>query len=73
VTTLIGNAPADIGALIAEVERLRGEAERERAAVVAWLRAGVHHHRGFAFHLIGDELEAYADHIERGEHRREET
>ena len=72
VTTLIGNAPADIGALIAEVERLRGEAERERAAVVAWLRAGVHHHRGFGFHLIGDELEAYADHIERGEHRREE-
>ena len=44
----------------------------ERAAVVAWLRAGVHHHRGFGFHLIGDELEAYADHIERGEHCREE-
>ena len=45
----------------------------ERQNVVAWLRAGVHHHRGFGFHLIGDELEAYADHIERGEHRREET
>lgn len=32
VTTLIGNAPADIGALVAEVERLRGEAAKERTA-----------------------------------------
>ena len=74
-------------ALRAEVERLQSHAADceqhakfatekatalERAAVVAWLRAGVHHHRGFGFHLIGDELEAYADHIERGEHCREE-
>ena len=44
----------------------------ERAAVVAWLRAGAHNHRGFGVRLIGDELEAYADHIERGEHRRGE-
>ena len=55
-----------------ERDQLVGVTEAERAAVVAWLRAGVHHHRGFGFHLIGDELEAYADHIERGEHRREE-
>jgi hypothetical protein len=56
-----------------ERDQLVGVTEAERAAVVAWLRAGVHHHRGFGFHLIGDELEAYADHIERGEHRREGT
>ena len=52
VTHLLGHAPADLTALVAEVERadltalvaeverLRGEAERERAAVVAWLRRG---------------------------------
>ena len=76
-----------VDALVAEVERLKNDKADidhayafarnkamllERAAVVAWLRAGVHHHRGFGFHLIGDELEAYADHIERGEHCREE-
>ena len=70
---LIAHAPADIGALIAEVERLRehresctenllkgyetGKAE-ERAAVVAWLR---------------DKAPILAFAIERGEHRREET
>ena len=74
-----------VDALVAEVERLKNDKADidhayafarnkamllERAAVVAWLRAGVHHHRGFGFHLIGDELEAYADVIERGEHRR---
>ena len=32
VTHLLGHAPADLTALVAEVERLRGEAERERAA-----------------------------------------
>jgi hypothetical protein len=68
---LIAHAPGDIAALVAEVERLRAWAEeaakaenanaddavRERAAVVAWLRARRHH-----------EL---ADTVERGGHRRE--
>jgi len=44
-------------ALLAEVEQLRGE----RAAVVAWLRAGWDESRRYA-----------ANAIERGEHRREE-
>jgi len=44
----------------------------ERVAVVAWLRGGARNHRGFGVRLIGDELEKYADSIERGEHRREE-
>ena len=44
--------------LLREVKRLRGEAERERAAVVAW--------------LYRDGCEASAERIERGEHRREE-
>jgi len=85
VTHLLGNAPADIAALIAEVERLRAWAEQaaaaenanaddarhERAAVVAWLRE------------VADAPETYVDEaialrgasasIERGEHRREET
>jgi hypothetical protein len=68
VTTLIGNAPADIGALIAEVERLRGEVERERAAVVAYLR-GLADDYGVCIDLS---LAEQADIIERGEHRREE-
>ena len=67
VTTLIGNAPADIGALIAEVERLRGEAERERAAVVAWLQAASQRW------AVDDPLNEAADAIERGEHRHEEN
>ena len=56
--------------LVAEVDRLRGEAERERAAVVVWLRE------------VADAPETYIDEgialrdasaaIERGEHRREE-
>ena len=50
--------------IIAEVERLRGEAERERVAVVAWLRLVTTDARDL-YHTI-------ADHIERGEHRREE-
>ena len=44
--------------LLREVERLRGELDRERAAVVAW--------------LYRDGCEASAERIERGEHRREE-
>ena len=54
---LIAHAPADLDALVEEVERLRGEAERERAAVVAW--------------LYRDGCEASAERIERGEHRHE--
>lgn len=45
----------------------------ERTAVVAWLREGARNHRGFGVRLIGDELEAYADSIERGDHRRKEN
>ena len=51
---------------------LRAEVAAERAAVVAWLRAGASNHQGFGVRLIGDELDAYANNIERGEHRREE-
>ena len=49
--------------LVAEVKWLRAEAERERAAVVAWLREGAGGEQGRV---------EYADDIERGEHRREE-
>ena len=60
VAHLLGHAPADLTALVAEVERLRAEADTERAAVVAWLRRG-------------DECcVANADRIENVEHRREE-
>ena len=72
VTTLIGNAPADIGALVAEVDRLRDEvaAERaaERAAVVAWLLTDLDELSLGLQHLLTD----LADAIERGAHRREE-
>jgi hypothetical protein len=44
-------------------ERLRAEVERERAAVVAWLRDGLGGEQGRV---------EYADDIERGEHRRED-
>jgi hypothetical protein len=47
-------------------------AAAERAAVVAWLRGGARTHRGFGIRLIADELEKYADSIERGEHCRGE-
>ena len=51
--------------LLREVELLRGEVEQERAAVVAWLRRVTMDAR--------DLYHAIADHIERGEHRREEN
>ena len=70
VTHLLGKAPADIAALVEEVERLRDEVAAERAAVVVWLRE------------VADAPETYIDEgialrdasaaIERGEHRREE-
>ena len=65
VTYLFSNAPADIAALVEEVERLRGEAERERAAVVAWLRVA-----WGAVNLVSTEI--VSAEIERGEHRRGE-
>ena len=80
VTHLLGNAPADIAALVEEVERLRAEVAAERAAVVAFLRArsmsmGKDHRA-----ITGDsvcwaeiELVGAAVNIERGEHRREEA
>ena len=55
----------DFEALIAEVEHLRGE----RAAVVAWLRGGA---LGTDFTQHESYGHAFADGIERGEHRREE-
>jgi hypothetical protein len=65
----VAHAPADITALLAEVERLRAEVERERAAVVAWLRASVS--PGSADDLY-DGVRWRADEIENGEHRRGE-
>jgi len=56
-----------VSALVAEVERLRGEAESERADVVAWWQAASQQR------VVDDPLNEAADNIERGEHRREET
>ncbi len=64
---LIAAAPADIAGLIAEVERLRDEAKRERAAVVATLRRFEAGPMGLS--LV--DMASVADAIERGEHRRE--
>lgn len=55
----------DFNALVAEVERLRGE----RAAVVAWLRSGAGQTDVTRHDSYGH---AFAHEIERGEHRREE-
>ena len=57
-----------VSALVAEVERLRAEVERERAAVVAWLRAEMED----ASTAVRGTLGFAADAIERGAHRREE-
>ena len=64
-------SPDEATALVAEVERLRGEAERERAAVVAWLRAEVDDDDNSEGPLASV-MEYAAKAIERGEHRREE-
>ena len=61
-STASDDAFSALAVLLAEVERLRGEVERERAAVVAYMR-------GSNDNRVLD----YADAIERGEHRREET
>jgi len=55
-----------LAALVSEVERLRGEVERDRAAVVAWLRT-----QGMAPYAQSN-LDYAATMIERGDHRREE-
>ena len=55
--------------LLREVDRLRGEAERERAAVVAWLREQAADWEGLGVDACLHE----ADNIQSGEHRREET
>ena len=65
----IAHARADIPALCDEVERLRGEAERERVAVVAWLR-GQRGAGGSA--LVPSIARGLAHAIESGAHRREE-
>jgi len=66
----IAHAPADIAALVAEVERLRGE----RAAVVTWLRAEAEAFAGTRTEQgvqRAKSLALAADNIERGEHHRE--
>jgi hypothetical protein len=65
----VASAHKDRGVLLTEVERLRGEAERERAAVVAYLR-GLADDYGVCIDLS---LAEQADKIESGEHRREES
>ena len=74
VAHLLGHAPADLTALVAEVERLRAEADTERAAVVTWLRAEAEA-AAQTFTLQAGEwanrIVGLADNIERGEHRRE--
>jgi hypothetical protein len=60
----------DFNALVAEVERLRGD----RAAVVAWMlkRAKNSYAEGTVPGTIGYETRMVLEAIERGEHRREE-
>ena len=57
-----------LAVLLVEVERLRGEVEAERAAVVAYLR-GLADDYGVCLDLS---LAEQADIIENGEHRRKE-
>jgi hypothetical protein len=67
--------PHEGAVLIREMERLRGEAERERAAVVAWLRAEAEAAAQTYTVQAGEwanRIDALADATERGEHRREE-
>ena len=71
---LIAHAPTDLDALVDEVERLRGEAERERAAVAAWLRKspieeGAESSPGAVLAIV---LHTLAAAIESGEHREED-
>ena len=59
----------EVDALLAEVERLRGEAERERAAVVAYLDDMTQDCFLVGRHREGRALTFYARRIESGEHR----
>ena len=59
------DALAALNALVAEVERLRGETDRERAAVVAWLRAEAY------LTLYEASPWQVSDAIERGDYRPE--
>ena len=71
VTTLLGHAPTDIAALVEEVERLRGEVDRERAAVVAWLRQEAEASAQTYTLQAGqwaNRIDGLADDIARGEH-----
>ena len=66
----IPDEPNELDDLRAEVERLRGEAERERAAVVTWLRdVGCRMNHGSEHEFV---LLSVADAAENGEHRRGE-
>ena len=66
----VASAHKDRGVLLAEVERLRGEVEQERVAVVTWLRdVGCRMAHGSEHEFV---LLSVADAIENGEHRREE-
>ena len=62
----IPDEPNELDDLRAEVERLRGEADRERAAVVSWLRecALDPETTGAEMRL----LQEHASRIERGDH-----
>jgi hypothetical protein len=65
-------AMAALAALVAEVERLRGE----RAAVVAWLRTRERQIENWppgGMNEVSLTYSIIADEIERGEHRREEA
>ena len=62
--------------IIAEVQRLRGEPDRERAAVVTLLRKRQYETRftnGSRLSEIAAAIGRIADSIERGEHRSEVT
>ena len=60
-----GEALSALAVLIAEVGRLRGESDRERAAVVTWLRSQAY------LTLYEASPWDISDAIERGEHRHE--
>jgi hypothetical protein len=63
-----------LAVLLAEVERLRGEVERERAAVVAWLRtrsAEIENWPPGGMNEISLTYDIVALATERAEHRRE--
>ena len=64
----IPDEPNELDDLRAEVERLRGEAARERAAVLAYLRAA---YSPNTIVPLPDFLAALLRMVEKGEHHRE--